>query len=267
MKQIALVGLLGILAFGAANPDAGEIVKRSVANTMADWKTAPQFGFMERDVVTKKAKTVKTYRVVMIDGSPYNEPVGENGEPTGQENDKLQQETRRRQQETSAQRQKRIGEYDRERRQDNALLREMISGFDFRVTGETTINGRRCFMLEGNPKPGYQPKSRETRVLTGMRGKMWIDEQDYQWVRVEAEVFRPVAFGLFTAHVEPGTRFVLEQKPVSGGLWLPSHFSVQVKAKILRYWSHNSNDDETYWDYRRAAVPQGDSPSPQARSK
>ncbi|HLY20412.1 MAG TPA: hypothetical protein VKR61_24465 [Bryobacteraceae bacterium] len=85
-----------------------------------------------------------------------------------------------------------------------------------------------------------------------MRGKMWIDEQQYQWVKVQAEVFRPVTFGLFVAQVEPGTEFALEQKPVAPNLWLPSHFSMQVKARVLRYWSHNSADDETYWDYKPA---------------
>jgi hypothetical protein len=86
-----------------------------------------------------------------------------------------------------------------------------------------------------------------------MRGKMWVDEQAYQWVKVEAEVFRPVAFGLFIAKVEPGTEFTLEQKPVQENLWLPSHFSVSVKARILQYWSHNTTDDETYSHYTRAS--------------
>ena len=83
-----------------------------------------------------------------------------------------------------------------------------------------------------------------------MRGKMWIDAEQYQWVRVHAEVFRPVAFGLFIAHVEPGTEFTLEEKPVQSGLWLPSHFSMQVRANVL-FLSRNSNDDETYSNYHR----------------
>ena len=49
-----------------------------------------------------------------------------------------------------------------------------------------------------------------------MRGKMWIDTRQYQWVKVHAEVFRPVAFGLFIAHVEPGTEFTLEESPIGG---------------------------------------------------
>ena len=61
----------------------------------------------------------------------------------------------------------------------------------------------------------------------------------------------PVAFGLFIAHVEPGTEFELEQKPVNVNAWLPSHFSVRVNARILSY-SRRSTDDETYSNYTLA---------------
>jgi hypothetical protein len=67
---------------------------------------------------------------------------------------------------------------------------------------------------------------------------------------VTAAVFRPVAFGLFLAHVQPGTEFTLEEAPVEGDLWLPAHFQVKVDAKVL-LWSRRSVDNETYSDYRR----------------
>jgi hypothetical protein len=169
------------------------------------------------------------------------------------ENQKFQHEIAKRRHETPDQKQKRIAQYNRERKQDDALLEQMIKALDFGLIGEETVNGRHCFVLQGAPKPGYRPVSRDTKVLTGMRGKLWIDTQLYQWVKVEAEVFRPVTFGLFIAHVEPGTEFVLEQKPVQGDLWLPSHFAMRVKAKVLGAWSHNSTDDETYWSYHRAS--------------
>jgi len=255
----AWVCLLAASVVCAAAPtDATEIIRRSVANTLADWNTAPQYDFTERDVVTAKARTIKTYRVIMIEGSPYNELIAANGSPLdparrAAQSRKLQQEIARRRRETPSGRRQRIAQYQRERRQDNELLEEMIKAIDFKVVGEDTVAGRRCFVLEGAPKAGYRPTSRDTRVLKGMRGKMWIDEQAYQWVKVEAWVFRPVAFGLFIAKVEPGTAFTLEQQPVRENLWLPSHFSVSVKARILRYWSHDTADDETYSNYTRAS--------------
>jgi hypothetical protein len=232
------------------------IVQRSVENTNTDWAAAPQYDFTERDVVEQHGKTTtKTYQVLMIEGSPYNELIAISGQPLSAaqksaEDRKLQQETARRRKESAAARQKRVAEYRKERRQDHALA-ELVRAFDYKLDGEDTINGRRCFVLEATPKDSYRPPSRQTQVLRGMRGKMWVDMAQYQWVRVHAEVFRPVSFGLLIARVKPGTEFTLEQNPVQGDLWMPIHFSLAVRARVL-ISSRDYRDDESYWNYRPA---------------
>ncbi len=241
---------------GTPAPDPTEIVQRSVQSINRDWDAAPQYDFTERDDITKSGKrTVKTFRVTMIDGSPYNELIAVNGKPlparqAAAEKQKLQQETDRRRHESANQRQARIAAYEKERHQDHALFREMMKAFEFKQAGEETLNGRRCLVLDATPKPGYRPPTRETAVLEGMRGKMWVDAEQYQWVKVQAEVFRPVTFGLFIARVRPGTAFTLEQAPVAGNIWLPSHFSMRLNARVL-VWSKRSTDDETYTAYAR----------------
>ncbi len=253
----AAISLSGLWAAGPAPNRVERIVAESVQNTNADWSAAPQYDFTERDVITKGGKrVVRTYQVIMIDGSPYQKSIATDGRPLSAaqqttEERKLNQEIARRRAETAAQRHKRVAEYDKERRQDHLLMQEMVRAFDFKLAGEETVNGRRCYVLNASPRPDYQPTSRETKVLKGMRGKMWIDEQRKQWVKVHAEVFRPVAFGLFIAHVQPGTEFELEQKPVEGNLWLPSHFMMHVKAQVL-VWSRRSIDDETYTNYHHS---------------
>jgi hypothetical protein len=101
------------LTLPAQNPS--EIVQQSVANTNRDWAAAPQFDFTEHDVIVKHGnKTVTTYQVLMIDGSPYNKVIAENGRPlsaaaqAAQER-KLQREIERRRHESAAARAKRIG--------------------------------------------------------------------------------------------------------------------------------------------------------------
>ncbi len=254
--------ILAAVSFAAsgATPDVAEIVKRSVVNNEANWKAAPAYIFMERDITTKGGDDRKdrTYEIYMIGGGQYHKLIAVNGEPlppaqAAAEQQKLEQEQRRVRNESPEARHKRVAEYQAERRQNHALMAEMVNAFQFKLVREEIMNGRDCYVLDATPKPGYEPKSRETKVLTGMRGKMWIDKQTYQWVKVHAEVFRPVAFGLFVAHVEPGTEFTLEETPVAGNIWLPSHFAVQVKANVL-FWSRNSTDSETYMNYRR--IPQ-----------
>jgi hypothetical protein len=73
--------------------------------------------------------------------------------------------------------------------------------------------------------------------------------QQYQWVKVQAEVVRPVTM-FVVAKVGPGTRFELEQQPINGSIWLPKHFAENVKASALGFLDESSTDDESYSDYR-----------------
>ena len=258
MRPLLVLGIaIGCTAAAATQPDATEIVRRSVQNIEADWKQAPQYSFVERDVQSKRhsAPTIKSYQVLMIDGSQYNKLIAVNDHPLSAgeqaaEEAKLRAEILRRGHESERERHKRIAKFLREREQDHAMLKEMVDAFDFRAAGETSVNGHECWVFNAEPKPGYQPKTRETKVLSGMRGKLWVDKSQYQWVRVEAEVMRPVNMYGIIAKVGPGTHFFLEQGPVAGNLWLPTRFSVNVKASALGFINEDSADDETYRQYK-----------------
>ena len=256
--KLLLLGIgIGCLAAGATQPDTAEIVRRSVQKIEADWKRAPEYAFVQRDVESKRhsAPTVKSYEVVMIDGSQYNRLIAVDDRPLSpaeqaDEENKLRAEILKRGHESERERQKRIAKYLKERDQNHAMLKEMVDAFNFTLSGEATVDGHDCWVLDAEPKPGYQPKNRETKVLAGMKGRLWVDKSQFEWVRVEAEVVHPVSlYGVF-AKVGPGTRFYLEQAPVAGNLWLPKHFTVKVNASALGFINENSTDDETYRDYK-----------------
>ena len=236
--------------------DVQDIIRKSVTATEADWKEAPKYSYIERDVTSKKDRSekTKTYQVLMIEGSDYNKLVALNDRPLSQEQarteeEKLQAEIANRQHESPKERRRRIAKYQKERSQDEAMMREMAEAFNFKLICETKLNGRDTYEFQATPKPGYVPKSRETRMLTAMEGKLWVDKATYQWAKVEAQVMRPVIFyGI--AKVGPGTRFELEQAPVAGDLWMPTHFAVNVNASAFGFINEDSTDDESYSGYR-----------------
>jgi len=261
MRTIRLGTLLVCAAAVSGGQSSGvnveDIIRKSVAATEADWKEAPQYAFNERDVVSRKNRSngTKTYQALMIEGSPYNKLIAVNDRPLPREEQeaeeqKLRAEVVNRQNEGPRERKRRIAKYEKERAQDHALMREMMEAFNFELARETKLDGRDVYEFEATPKPGYVPKTRETKVLTGMKGTLWVDKETNQWVKVEAEVTRPVSFYGFLAKVGPGTRFELEQDPVGDHLWLPKHFAVSVNAYALGFINENSSDDETYTDYR-----------------
>ena len=254
MKQILLLAVL--CSASLAQQDADAIIQRSVAANEADWKAAHEYDYVERD--RQKSGGTKTSQERMILGSPYERLVAENGKPLPPEQQAqgqkdLETTLEERQKESRQQRRERIAKYEKERESDHLLMEQLTKALDFKLVGEQKLGPYEVYVLKATPRPGYEPPNNEARVLTGMEGKLWIDERTFQWVKVEATVIRPVSIEGFLAEVEPGTHFELEKAPVADGIWLPKHFAMKSQAKVLFLFTRKSQADETYSDYHKPA--------------
>jgi hypothetical protein len=237
-----------------------EIIRRSVTANTADWRAQPQYAYQELDLKSKidsagkiQSQQSRTYEVLMMEGSPYNRLIAVDNEPlnrvhAAQENTKFQHEILRRQHETADDRRVRIGKYQNGRADEHLLMQQMVEAFTFKLVGEETLQGAECYVLDALPRPDYHPPVERAKVLTGMRGRLWIDKLGYHWAKVEAEVFSPVQFGFFIAQVKPGTKFQLDQAPV-GGVWLPKCFTQSVNASVLGLYGYRTREEEHYSDY------------------
>lgn len=234
-------------------PSVQTIVQRSVAATQQDWASAPDYSFHEQD---RHAGGSKTYDVRIILGSPYQRLIAENGRPlspadTEKQEHLMDQAIAQRAAESPSEREARIAQYDKERKRDHLMMLQLAKAFDFVLVGQTHLGPHSVYVLKATPKPGYHPPSLETEALTGMQGTLWIDTESFQWVKVTARVVRPVSIAGLLARVEPGTRFELEKAPVPAGIWLPVHFAMTSKAKVLSMIPRRRQQDTTFSDYRK----------------
>jgi hypothetical protein len=258
MRTSLLLSLSLLLVFPhgarcAGQPDLDEIIRKSVAANQANFNAAPDFNHKERD---RTPAGTKTSQVTMIDGTPYYRLIAVNGQPLGGpqqavEANKEEQVRRQRESQSTGERQQRIAKYENERKRNNQMMEQLTVAFTFTLVGQRKVNGFNVWVLKATPRPGYQPPNMEMQVLPGMQGELWIDQQSYQWVKVTARVIRPVSIEGFLAQVEPGTQFELENLPVGGGAWQPSHFAMKSQAKVFFLINRSSQADETYFDYQR----------------
>jgi hypothetical protein len=239
-------------------PDVQAIVAKSVQANQRDFKAAPQYNNKERD---RTAEGTKLYQITMIDGTPYRRLIAIDGNPLSQtrqadELNKQKQAAAERKAESAEQRRARIAKYERDRSRDHNMIEQLTEAFNFAFVREAKLRGFDVYILKATPRTGYKPPNMDCQVLPGMQGELWIDKEAFQWVKVTAQVIRPVSIEGFLAEVEPGTRFELEKAPVDGDIWQPSHFSTKSHAKVLFFVNRLSSEDQTYFDYVKASSTQ-----------
>ena len=254
--RIQLAAILLVASVRAAIPgvDVATIVQRSVEANDRDWQAAPDFSYFDRE---RTGNGTRTYHVLMILGSPYRRLVAVNGKALapaqqGEEQSNLDQAIAQRQNESPEQRTERMADYRKGRRRDHQLMNQLVQAFDFKLLGRQRLGRHSVYVLRATPRPGYNPPCVDTKVLTGMQGKLWIDTKTFQRVKVEAAVIHPVWIEAFLARVDPGTRFELEYAPVSDDIWLPTHFAMNSRAKILLIFLRRDQEDHSYFGYEKA---------------
>jgi hypothetical protein len=265
LPSVAFVFVLAITATSVpvlAQQDLSQIIQKSVVVNDRDWDADAQYDYSETD---RDGSGTKTYEVTMQYGTPYERLIAINGKDLtpaqkSEQQRKFDKVMAQRRSESAHQRAARIAKFKAERKRDHAMLTQLTKAFNFTSQGEQQLGAYKVYVLKATPRPGYHPTDRDTRVLPGMEGTLWIDKQSYQWVKVEAHVIHPVAIIGFIARVEPGTRFELEKTPVDDNIWLSKHFSMTATAKVLSLVSHHSQEDDTFFNYhKRQASSNGSS--------
>lgn len=252
----------------AAQKDVSAIIQKSVEANDRDWNADPSFDYLERD---RSPEGTKTYQVTNELGSPYERLIEMNGKPLSaqrqaEEQKKYEAMLSQRHAETPEQRAQRIAKFEADRKRDHEMLEQLTKAFDFKLQGEQKLGPHKVYVLKATPRRGYQPPNRDTEVLPGMEGRLWIDEATCQWVKVEAHVIHPVSIEGFLARVEPGTRFEVEKAPVQGDIWLTTHYSMKASAKVLFLFPHHSQDDETYFNYHPSRASSSEQSSGSSKS-
>jgi hypothetical protein len=156
---------------------------------------------------------------------------------------------------TPEQRRKVLEEAKKRGRNETEYLREFAQALEFTPAVAETREGRIMRVLSFVPRPGYKPKALEGRVYEGVRGRIWIDEDERQLARLEAEVFRDVSVGGFLARVEKGTRFELDQLRVEPGVWAARRHVVRFDLKLLLVKQIHNQIESQFREYRRHTGP------------
>ena len=224
--------------------DAREVIQRAVAADERNWKVARNYTFSERVNLRYldsqgrvKSQEVSMHDVMLLDGSPYRRLVARDDHALApgeekKEEEKLAKSIAERREETAVQRAQRLDVYGKRPEWQRDAWRELPDAFDLRLTGEEVWDGHGVYVIEATPREGYQPRSRTAKIFAHLRGRLWVDKQDYHLVKAEVEVVDTISVGLFLVRVAKGSRATFEQTRVNGEVWLPLHVRASASARL-----------------------------------
>ncbi|HET9086057.1 MAG TPA: hypothetical protein VFN53_00885 [Acidobacteriaceae bacterium] len=143
---------------------------------------------------------------------------------------------------------------------DAAQLAEMMRllpvAFLYRYAGAQSTPWGPAIRLIFEPNPKFSPPDLESRILTGIRGEVWIDPSDKRVAQISGELFRHVDYGWGLLGVlDPGGHIAIVQRKTSVAGWQMSHLTLDLQGRAVLLKKVQVHVDETAWKYH--LVPAG----------
>ncbi len=240
-----------------------QLIRQTAEKDMENDKRQRDYTYIQREEEHKldgkgqvKSTETKTSEIMELYGEPVERLIAKDDKPLSdkdakKEEEKIQKVIEKRKNESEEDRKKREAKEEKEREQNRQFVREVADAYNFHLAGIESLAGRDTYVIDGEPKPGYQAHLKEAKILPKFRFRAWIDKDESQWKKLDIQCIDTVSFGLFLARIHKGSRIIIEQTRINDEVWLPQHINVKVDARLALLKDFNVEDDITYRDYKK----------------
>ncbi|HET6181589.1 MAG TPA: hypothetical protein VFE61_32020 [Candidatus Sulfotelmatobacter sp.] len=251
-------------ANGALSQEQMQQLFRVVADKDAENdKRQRDYTYIDREVQNNldgkglvKSTEIKTYEVLEIYGEQVQRLIEKqdkalDSKEAAKEEEKIQKIIDKRKNESEEDRRKREAKQEKEREDGRKFVHEVADAYNFKLAGTELVGGREAWVIDGEPRPGFEPHMKESKFLSKFHGRVWIDKADLQLARMDVEAIETVSLGWVLARVHKGTRVMLEQTRVNEEVWLPRLVTFKIDARVALLKGYNVDGEQTYRDYKK----------------
>ncbi|MGC2451031.1 MAG: hypothetical protein WA477_25530 [Candidatus Sulfotelmatobacter sp.] len=203
-----------------------------------------------------KSTEIKTYEILEIDGEQVQRLIKKDDKPLdakedAKEDEKIQKIIDKRKNESDEERKKREAKEEKGREDGRKFVKEVADAYNFKLVGTEMVDGRAAWVIDGEPRPGFEPHMKEAKFLSKFHGRVWIDKSDLQLSKMDVETLDTVSIGLFLARIHKGTRVIFEQTRINDEVWLPKQVDFKLNARVALLKGYNLDGEQTYSDYKK----------------
>jgi hypothetical protein len=243
--------------------DVKEIVRRAVEGDHHNFERAQKYTCVQRQVVKEldkhgnvKSTEIKTYDVNYYFGEFYPKLIQVDDKPLSEkeqkkEDEKLEKFLDKRRNESEEGRQKRLEKAKKEREESRAFVRDVVNAYDFRMVGDDKVSGADTWVVEAIPRADFKPTQPHADMLKKIKGRIWIEKKDYNWVKVEAEATDTISFGLFLFRIHPGSHFVLETAHINNEFWALQRLYINGSARIALLKNEIAEQEDVFSNFKK----------------
>jgi hypothetical protein len=245
----------------ATSPDdARAIVEKTVNRDQRNYRELQSWTYKVSDRIEKldssgRTKSVETTldEVLYLGGTPFVHALEKNGKPlpsreAAKEQAKLDKATADAGRLTEDQRRKREQETEARREKDREPLKYLPEAYAFRLLGEDVVDGRPAWRISAAPAPDYQGKY--GFLLKNLAGTLWIDKEDFQFVKGDIHAIKGFSIGLFFASVAEGAHLYFDNMRLSDGIWVSRRAGFEGSARVL-VRRIRQNEELQFSDFRK----------------
>lgn len=198
----------------------------------------------------------KTYDVMVLYEEQVERLVAKNDKPLSEkdaakEEERIQKIIAERKDESEGHREKRLKQEEKDREEARQFVGEVSDAYNFHFAGIENLGGRDAYVIDGEPRPGFEPHSKEAKFLPKIRFRVWIDQAQREWVKLDAQCIDTVSVGLFLARIHKGSRIMMQQTEVNDEVWLPKEVGFKIDIRLALLKNFNVEVSQAFKDYKK----------------
>jgi hypothetical protein len=240
-----------------------DLIRRAAEKDIANEKQAHNYTYIERVEEHKldgdgqiKSTESKTYEVMALYGEQVHRLVEKDDKPlsgkdAAKEEEKIQKLIDKRKNESDDDRKKRLEKEEKQQAEDREFVKEIADAYNFRFAGLETRDSHSTYVIDADPRPGFEPHMKDAKFLPKFRFRVWIDQAETQWIKLDIQCVETVSVGLFLVRIHQGSNIQIEQTRVNDEVWLPKHIALKLNARVLLFKGLNVESNVTYRDYKK----------------
>lgn len=240
-----------------------ELIREAAEKDMQNDKKQRDYTYIQREEEHKldgkdqvKSSESKTYEIMVLYEEPVRKLIAKDDKPLSdsearKEDEKVQKIIEKRKNESDNDRQKRLEKQNKEQEEGRQFVKEIADAYNFRFVGEENLEGRKATVIDADPRPSYEPKTKDAKFLPKFRFRVWLDETEKEWVKLDIQCIDTVSVGLFLLRLHKGSSIQIEQVRVNDEVWLPRHVSLKLDARLALLKGLNISEDVTFRDYKK----------------